>query len=314
MACLITGATGFIGKHLLRELVSRGESVIAVSRWPQLHKPHKLVSWRLFPNDTAGWNELLEQVSTVYHFAWSTLPQTSNDDPLADASQNILPAILLLEATKNRPGLRIVFASSGGTVYGTLTSVPADEQHPTRPRCAYGVSKLSVEKYLTLYRDLWNVDCLSLRIGNPYGPGQTVGRNFGAISTFASHMAKGEPITIFGDGSVIRDYIYIGDVVEALIAAGKRRGGPACVNIGSGIGKSLNDILDTLRSFEGSPHIKVEYVGARNFDVAISVLDISLAQRELGWIPQTSFATGVEATFAALRADKVHASTVTRTA
>lgn len=191
--------------------------------------------------------------------------------------------------------LRLVFASSGGTVYGVLTSVPADERDDTRPRCAYGVSKLAVEKYLTLYHDLWRLDCVSLRISNAYGPGQKVGRNFGAISTFAAHVSRGEPITVFGDGSVIRDYIYIDDLIEAIIAAGRHRGGPRVMNIGSGIGKSLNDIINALGRLSAKK-IQVNYAAGRDLDVPVSVLNISLAEAILKWKPRTCFEAGMVST------------------
>ena len=298
MTSLITGATGFVGQSLLRELVKRGERVIAVSRQPRRNELEKSVSWRLFPKSAAGWNDILEQVSTVYHFAWSSLPESSNKDPLRDASDNILGTLQLLEAAKKRSNLRLVFASSGGTVYGILASVPANEQHNTNPRCAYGVSKLAIEKYLTLYHDLWGLDCIALRISNAYGPGQRVGRNFGAISTFAANVTAGEPITIFGDGSIIRDYLYINDLVEAIVAAGNHRGGPTVMNVGSGIGKSLSDIIAVLRRI--STEVKVNYLPGRDLDVPVSVLDTSLAKTVLKWQPRTSFEVGIESTLKAL--------------
>ena len=290
-----------MGRALAKKLVTCGENVVGLSREPNAPGLDKAIKWRKFPSDQAGWNDILDGASTVYHFAWSTLPEASNKNPLADASENILSALMLLEAAKREPTVRIVFASSGGTVYGVLKSVPADERHATRPRCAYGVSKLAVENYLTLYRDIWGVDCISLRIGNPYGPGQDVDRNFGAISTFASRVIKGEPISIYGDGAVVRDYIYITDLIEALIAAGKLRGGVTTLNIGSGVGKTLNDIVDALRGLTKPCPIIVNYVNARDFDVPISILDISLAQATLGWRPRVSFADGVRTTFEALR-------------
>jgi UDP-glucose 4-epimerase len=295
MTSLITGATGFIGKSLLYELVSRGERVIAVSRRPQLGEPNKLASWRLFPTDSAGWSEILETVSTVYHLAWSSLPRTSNEDPISDAKENILSTLSLLEAVRRKNTCRLVFASSGGTVYGVLQSVPASEKHRTHPRCAYGVSKLTIEKYLALYHDLWGLDCIALRISNPYGPRQEVGRNFGAVATFATCVARGEPITIFGDGTITRDYIYIDDLIEAIIAAGRHRGGPTVLNVGSGVGRSLNDIVDILRE-KSKRKIDVNYLQARDLDVPVSVLDISLAETLLNWKPRTSFEKGLEAT------------------
>jgi len=299
MASLITGATGFIGQTLLRRLVEGGEEVVAISRQAHLGASQDHVDWRRLPESVSDWGEILEDISTVYHFGWSTLPLSSNEDPYRDAEDNILGSLRLLEAVKRKEAVRLVFASSGGTVYGPLAVVPADEQHPTQPRCAYGVSKLTIEKYLTLYRDLWGLDCVALRIGNPYGPGQKVGRNFGAISTFATCVAQNQPITIFGDGTVVRDYIYISDVIDAIIAAGHHRGGPMAINIGSGVGKSLNEIIETLREVSHKD-IKVNFVAGRNFDVPISVLDVSLAAEVLLWKPRMFFERGVEATLDAI--------------
>jgi len=300
MTSVITGASGFIGRALSSELVRRGDDVVGVTRAPSLPGLDKAIKWKKYPRDISGWSEVLGGASTVYHLAWSTLPEMSNKDPLADASENIGPALMLFEAVRRQPGIRVVFASSGGTVYGTLTSVSANERHVTRPHCAYGVSKLAVEHYLTLYRDMWGVDGISLRMGNPYGPGQNVSRNFGAISTFASHAAKGEPIRIFGDGTVVRDYIYITDLVDAVIAAGQSRDDVATLNIGSGIGKSLNDVVEVLRGLAEPPPVVVDYVKGRDFDIPVSVLDISLAKVKLGWQPRTSFRDGVRATFEAM--------------
>lgn len=301
MTALITGASGFVGQNLLRKLADRGESVVAVSRRPDLAKHEKAVSWHSLPEDTAGWTELLREISVVYHLAWSSLPQTSNENPLRDASDNILNTLRLLDAAKSKRDLQIVFPSSGGTVYGTLMSIPANEQHGTNPRCAYGISKLAVEKYLNLYRDLWGVNCIALRISNAYGPGQKTPKNFGAIATFANRAAKNDTITIFGDGTIIRDYIYIDDLTDAIIAAGAYRGDAAIMNIGSGVGKSLNDIIDTLGKYF-SKKISVEYVKGRDLDIPVSVLDISLAKTALDWKPHTTFEAGIEATLRAMDA------------
>lgn len=300
MASLITGAGGFIGRALLRTLVERGEFVIALSRKPDPSRLETLVSWRPMPNSVTEWAELLRGVSTVYHLAWSTLPQTSNEDPPTDASDNIVKTLELLQAAKRQDNLRLVFASSGGTVYGALSSVPANEQHSTNPRCAYGVSKLAIEKYLAMYHDLWGLNGISLRIGNAYGPGQKIGRNFGAIATFAMHAVKGEPITIYGNGSVIRDYIYIDDLVDAIIAAGSHVSATGVINVAAGVGKSLNDIIDVLGKV-CAEKIAVNYIQGRDLDVPISVLDISLASAVLNWRPRTSFETGIESTVKAFR-------------
>jgi UDP-glucose 4-epimerase len=301
MASLVTGATGFIGQSLLQEFLRRGEKVLAISRdaLTPCAGHGQLISWHRLPTSGAQWYTLLEQVSTVYHLGWSSLPQSSNADPLLDASDNILGSLRLLEAARKVPNVRVVFPSSGGTVYGVLSSAPATELHSTNPRCAYGISKLAIEKYLALYHELWGLDCVALRVSNAYGPGQLVGRNFGAISTFSAHAAAGKPITLFGDGSVIRDYIYVDDLIAALIAAGNHRGGPLVMNIGSGIGKSLNDIIAVLRLIY--PMLEVKHLSGRDFDVPVSILDVSLAKATLRWMPCISFEVGVERTAKALQ-------------
>jgi len=188
-------------------------------------------------------------------------------------------------------------------VYGVLNSLPVTEEHPTNPRCAYGVSKLAIEKYLILHRDLWGLDSVSLRISNAYGPRQEVIPQFGAISTFAARALRGEPITIFGDGSIIRDYVYIDDLVEAMILAGKFRHGPPVMNVGSGAGKSLNDIVTALSGVLGR-QIAVNYVAKRDFDVPVSVLDISLARATLDWMPRVPFEAGIASTLRAIQSGR----------
>jgi UDP-glucose 4-epimerase len=157
---------------------------------------------------------------------------------------------------------------------------------------------------LGLYHDVWGLDGVALRISNAYGPGQKVGRNFGAVSTFVARVTAGESITIFGDGTITRDYLYIDDLIDAVIAAGLHRGGPTVMNVGSGVGKSLNDIVDVLGKIEARK-INVNYVAQRDLDVPVSVLDISLAERILKWTPRTSFEAGVAATLQAMRAARV---------
>ncbi|PNG25025.1 NAD-dependent epimerase/dehydratase family protein [Methylocella silvestris] len=300
MTVLITGATGFVGQALLKELAQRDEEVIVVSGKPRIARSSPSMIWRTLPNyEAIDWLPLLDGVSTIYHLAWSSLPQSSNSDPVGDALDNIVGSLRLIEAANKKGGVRFVFTSSGGTVYGPLSTLPAPEIHRTRPTCAYGVSKLTVEKYLDFYHDLYGFNAVSLRISNPYGPGQSTGRNFGAIATFASLVLDDKPINIYGDGSVVRDYLYISDLVRAIVAAGSVQSQSRVINVGSGAGHSLNDVIDVIRSLTGRS-IKVNYLPPRRFDVPISVLDVSRAEVELGWTPIVSFADGIEATLQAL--------------
>ena len=297
---MITGATGFIGSALVEALSHRGECVIAVARRPpQSASP----GTRWVEADIRhfnGWPELLDGVRTVYHLAWSSLPASSNNDPVGDASDNVIGSLQLLEAVKAKPDIRFVFASSGGTVYGPLQTGRATEMHPTRPNCAYGVSKLAVENYINLYASLWGLNGVSLRMSNPFGPTQDTQRNFGAVTTFIRRALAGEAIPIYGNGAVIRDFLYISDVVDALIAARQIQGGAPVLNIGSGIGHSLIEVVETIAAVLGR-RVPIRYLPARQFDVPVSVLDISLAYATMSWAPKVKFYDGVAATAADLQ-------------
>lgn len=297
---LVVGATGFIGSALVQGLAAAGSLVTAVSRH-HAEPERDGVRWlRVDPQDVASWRLALEAVEVVYHLGWSTVPQTASADPVADVQDNVISSLRLFEAIDGSEVKRLVFASSGGTVYGRIGSPLVSEDHPTRPISAYGVSKLSVEHYLEMLGDQRGLDSVSLRIGNPYGPGQTKRANFGAVTTFARLGLAGQPITIFGDGSIVRDYLFIDDVVEAVMAAGARRGGPTVINVGSGEGRSLNEIVATVEQIIGRK-LDVAYQPGRRFDVPRIVLDPSRAGDVLGWRPRTSFPEGVRRTVEALR-------------
>jgi UDP-glucose 4-epimerase len=301
MGSLILGASGFIGRHLLSALVADGERVIATSRGAALaplcdQVTHVCVDLETFDD----WDALLKGVTTIYHLAWSTLPHTANFDPVGDARSNIGGSLRLLDSLKRKPGVRLIFASSGGTVYGRLQQIPVSEDHPTHPITAYGVSKRSVELYLDLYAELWDLNSVILRIGNPYGPLQDTDRSFGAVATFIRRALDREPITIYGDGSVVRDYIYISDLIAALTAAARRPTSSRVFNIGSGRGHSLNEIIAAIAPW--APHtLERRHEPARAFDVPISILNISRAQSELGWNPKISFEKGIASTIAAAK-------------
>jgi UDP-glucose 4-epimerase len=302
MKALVTGASGFIGTALLDLLDRRGHRVTALSRRNPPQRPTSAAAWlKIQSLANTHWEPLLEGIDVVYHLAWSTVPHSSNADPIGDATDNLLGTLRLLEAVRRIGKVRFVFPSSGGTVYGKLSIIPVEEGHATRPTCAYGVSKLAVEKYLAFYTQLGWLDGVALRISNPFGPYQMPSRGFGVIATFMARAMKNEPITMFGDGSVVRDFLFIDDVAEAIVTAGEASGGYDVYNIGYGVGHSLNDVVTELE-FQLGRSLSVKYTAERDFDVPISVLDISRARAQLRWAPRVSFRDGIGATLRHLMA------------
>jgi UDP-glucose 4-epimerase len=187
---------------------------------------------------------------------------------------------------------KLVFSSSGGTVYGEPIYVPLDESHPTNPKALYGVTKLAIEKYIYYCNREYGINASILRVSNPYGERQRVGSGQGAIGVFLHKALKGESIEIWGNGNIQRDYIYIEDVADAFVRALGYRGEKSILNISSSEGKTLNELLDLIEGILGRP-IERNYLPQRNFDVGVNVLDNSLAKKELGWAPKVSLIDGI---------------------
>lgn len=301
---LVLGGAGFIGAHLVRELLRRGRRV----RVLDLLGGERAVSIPYHAN--LEWQEgnfveaedrrrALDGVRSVFHLVSTTQPQSSNDNPEFDVRTNLLATIGLLEQMRNMPGVPLVFVSSGGTVYGPPIETPISESHPTNPQCSYGIVKLAIEKYLALYQLLHRVDYRVLRIANPYGPGQ-VNRNQGVIGAFASRILSGEPVEVWGDGSVIRDFIFVGDACEALIRSEAYHGNERIFNIGSGMGHSVLEIIAAIER-AASQKADVRFKPGRSMDVPVSVLDTRLARDELGWSPRVSLDDGLEMTLRWMR-------------
>jgi len=190
---------------------------------------------------------------------------------------------------------KIVFISSGGTVYGIPKYLPIDEQHPTDPLVSYGITKLAIEKYLQMYSHLYGIRAVTLRVANPFGERQRIETAQGAVGVFLHHALKGIPIDIWGDGSVTRDYIHVSDVAEAFVRAVEYSGSKSVFNISSGFGTSLSDLIDMLENVLGKP-IERRYLPGRPFDVPASVLSNELARTELKWAPSISMHDGIART------------------
>jgi UDP-glucose 4-epimerase len=188
---------------------------------------------------------------------------------------------------------RVIFASSGGTVYGVTQRVSIREDHPTNPICSYGIHKLAIEKYLQLFRSLNRLDSVCLRISNHYGEDQDLSKPLGAVAHFSARAVRGLPIEIWGDGSVTRDYIHIEDVANAFARAANYDGTERLMNIGTGRGSSLNALVRLIQKYLSHP-VSVCYKPRRNFDVGANVLDIRCARRALKWEPKISVEMGIQ--------------------
>ena len=287
MRALVLGGKGFIGSHLVEGLERAGHQVSVFDR------PREFL-------DPAEVERALPGHEVVLHLISTTVPKDSNDNPALDIESNIASTARLLELCRRHPPRLLVFISSGGTVYGVPQATPIPETHPTEPISSYAIHKLAIEKYLHLNRVLYGLDYRILRVSNAYGERQRTDKAQGAVAVFLERALRNQPIQIWGDGSVVRDYVYVGDIVQAFLATLDYRGAQRIFNIGSGAGVSLNALLRELGGIVGRP-LAVEYTPARRFDVPANVLDASLARRELGWQPRTPLADGLRRTWEWLR-------------
>jgi UDP-glucose 4-epimerase len=301
----VLGGGGFIGLNLCEGLLAAGHQVRVFERprltiegavGPGAGETVRGVEWT--EGDFANRADVAAAVGgcdIVFHLIGTTLPDTSNDNPAYDIESNVIATIRLLDTARAMKVRKVVFISSGGTVYGIPTRLPISEDHPTAPICSYGITKLAVEHYLRLYHYLHGLDYCILRLSNPYGRHQRAAAAQGVVGVFLHHALKHEPIEIWGDGSVVRDYVYIGDVVSAIVKTIDYTGDVRTFNIGSGRGVSLNELVETIESLLGSPIQRV-VKRARPVDVPVNVLDIARARTFLMWEPRTSLREGLTRT------------------
>ena len=304
--CLVLGGAGFIGSHLAEALAQQGRRVRVFDR------PHvdrlalfpRAAGFEVFTGDFLNPRALapaLEGAEVVFHLVSTTLPQSSNDNPVYDVESNVLGSLRLFELCREHGVRKLVFVSSGGTVYGVPRTTPVAEDHPTEPISSYGVHKLTVEKYLALAHRLHGLDYRIARPANLYGPRQRLDTAQGAVAVFLDRALREQPIQIWGDGSIVRDYVYISDAVDALLRVASFDGAQRIFNIGSGKGASLNQLVAEIEKLLGR-RVKTEHGAPRGLDVPANVLDPSLAERHLGWSASTPLAEGLRRTCEWLRA------------
>lgn len=297
MNYLVLGGAGFIGSHIVEEL-NNGKNFIKV-----LDVKYKDYTYNQNIDFTVGdinddktIEYVLKDTDIVFHTIWTTIPNTSNANIIYDIQSNLISTINLLNKCVENKIKKIIFTSSGGTIYGDITNVSINENDDTNPICSYGITKLAVEKYLYLYYKLYNLDYTILRCSNPFGDGQNYLRNQGLITTLLYRVLKNEEFHIWGDGNVVRDYIYIDDLVDAHIKAANYSGKQKLFNIGFGVGYSINEIIELVNDVLDC-NVKVVYKDARQVDVQRNVLNIVRAKSELKWDPQYTVDNGIKETW-----------------
>lgn len=293
---LLTGAAGFIGNSLVKNLSNKNLDIVVVDSPRRIEKyacysesevtlvPYE---WPNIPN-----LRKLGGFDYIAHLAWSTNPASSMMNIRSDAASNILGTINLLEELRNINCSKFVFLSSGGTVYGNCCSGTITEKDVTSPISAYGISKLACEKYVDLYSKLTATASIILRLGNPYGPYQLKGTPVGVISSFIKNIHDKKPIQVFGDGENVRDFIHIDDVTRAVSACWTVKDASGVLNLGSGKGYSINQILSIITDLTAVP-FKVEYLPDRRSDVREIVLDVDKAKNILDFECKISLHSGI---------------------
>lgn len=298
MKVIVTGGAGFIGSHIVDSLVDSFD-VIIVDNLSKGKRENINAKAKLCVADVTDKGRLIEvfekeKPDYVIHEAAQINVRSSIENPVNDAKQNIIGALNVLECCRMFNVKKIVFASSGGAVYGEPVKLPCDENHPTFPMCPYGIAKLSVEHYIRFYSEVYGLKYVILRYSNVYGPRQDPKGEAGVISIFIDKMRKNEKVSIFGDGEQTRDYVYVKDVANANVLALKNASNKI-LNIGTGKQTSVNDLFDALKEITNSESEAVHTQPVPG-EVRHTFLDISLARKELGWEPRTELKEGLKNT------------------
>lgn len=296
---LVIGGAGYIGAHLVPQLIAAGRRVTVLGRseTPRYALPVGAV----YVSGDFAQRELISGLLDVHqeviHLAYASVPNTSFENPLADLLQNLPPTLQLFAETAGR-GVKLVFVSSGGTVYGEAVELPIKESHQNRPISPYGVTKLTLENYAYLYAATHGLKFICIRPANAYGVGQRPFVGQGFISTAMASAMQGVPIKIFGQRGTIRDYLYVSDLASGIVSALDQGHLSETYNLGSGIGLSNLDVIDAFRSLisEIGCKVQVEHLPERAFDVKANVLDSTKLQKHTGWKARIELEEGLRQT------------------
>jgi len=308
--CLVTGGAGFIGSTLVDRLLAEGHAVdviddlsmgslanLAEARAQVRGRTHDLTFHQIDIKepDVAGLIAR-RRPEVIFHMAAQIDVRVSVSRPVFDAQVNLIGTLNVLEGARQGGTRKVVFASSGGTIYGDVApgDLPARESLPLNPASPYGVSKKAAGDYLRVYRELHSIEYTALALANVYGPRQDPHGEAGVVAIFAGRLLAGEPCTIFGDGGQTRDFVFVDDVVDAFVRAAERGGG-LLLNVGTGVETSVVDLHRVMADAAGKPDAPVDFVAERPGELARSALDPSRARIHLGWEPWTSLGEGTAA-------------------
>jgi len=297
---LITGGAGFIGSNIADSLVENGYEVavvdnLATGKKENINKKAKFYEFDVRDRKLSDIFKR-EKPDLIIHNAAQMSVRISVEDPLYDADVNVIGGLNVIDCSMKSGVKKVIFASSGGTVYGEQQYFPADESHPTNPVCPYGVAKLATEKYLYYFHNEYGLPFISLRYANIYGPRQDPLGEAGVVAIFSNRMLKGENPVINGDGNQTRDYVFAGDAVRANLKA-IHSDFTGCINIGTGVETSVNTLFSLLKDASGNGRIQEVHGPAKPGEQSRSVLDYSLAKKILDWAPEISLPEGLNITY-----------------
>jgi UDP-glucose 4-epimerase len=306
MRCLVTGGAGFIGSNLVDALLARGDEVTVVDDLstgrmsnlePGLENGAELVEMDIRDGEALSRLAGEKRLEAIFHLAAQIDVRKSLADPCFDAGVNVGGTANVLEAARGAETRRVVSISTGGAIYGEGEGqrLPLAEDAPIAPLSAYGQSKFAAEGYVSLYERLYGLSGVSLRLGNVYGPRQDPLGEAGVIAIFCGLLKEGGRPTVFGDGTQTRDYIYVGDVVSAALAAGDSEAtGP--INVGTGVETNVLELIEALKRLSGNESFEPEFAPARTGEVQAISIDAGRAEGELGWRAEMGLDEGLRVT------------------
>lgn len=309
MKSVVIGGAGFIGMNVSRLLAESGREVLIVSRSPgPTHSlPKRITYLQADYKDRKELRHMLADASELIDLAHSTVPKTSYENPTYDILSNLPFSVSLLEAASESRLRKMVYLSSGGTVYGIARYLPIDELHPTDPISPYGITKLTIEKYAGMFAHSAGLPVVILRPGNAYGETQQAFTGQGYIATAIQAILLNQKVDVYGTQGSVRDYIHVSDVAQAVVAALDAGEPGEIYNIGSGIGRNNLDVLTSIRPYSDKHGYKVDinFLPERRFDVPANILNSQKFNKTTGWKPKVDFDEGIRLVWDANQANEM---------